>query len=109
MITFDIPPLLVLQLCGSTILPVMVGLVTTKATRPGTRAVLLALLAMVSSLLVQVINALETGTPYNLGGGLVLGLISFVLAVGTHYGLLRPTGVSDAVISAGTGRRAKRD
>lgn len=105
MITFDIPLLVVLQLCGSAVLPVLVGLVTTRTTRPGTRAVLLALLAMASSLLLQVINALETGTPYNLGVGLVLGLTSFVLAVGTHYGLLKHLGVSDKAISAGSGRR----
>lgn len=109
MITFNIPTLQLLVLIGGTVLPLLVGLVTTKSTNPGTRAVLLALLAMASQLLAEVIKALETGTPYNLGMGLLLGLVTFLVAVGTHYGLLKPTGASSAAISAGSGRRAKRD
>ena len=109
MITFDIPLLQVLIFVGGTVMPVLVGLVTKRSTRPGTRAILLALLAVLAQLLAEVIRALETGMPYNLGQGLLLGLGTFVVAVSVHYGVLKPTGVSEAAVSAGTGRRAKRD
>lgn len=45
-IDFNIPPALVLGLIVSTILPILVGLVTTRVTKPGWRAVLLAGLAL---------------------------------------------------------------
>lgn len=101
MIVFDIPLIAVLQLMLGVGLPVLVGLVTTKVTRPGTKAILLALLSVVSSLLTEVISALLNTTEYNLGLALVLGLGTFVVAVSTHYGLLKPTGISEAAQRTG--------
>ena len=45
-------------------------------------------------MLFRSIGALQAGTVYNLGLALVLGLGTFIVAVSTHYGLLKPTGVS---------------
>lgn len=109
MITFDIPLLQVLVLVGGTILPLLVGLVTNRTTNPGTRAILLAVLAVGAQLIAELIKALETGQTYNLGTGLLLGLGTFLVSVGIHYGFWKPQGVSDKLVSAGTGRRAKRD
>jgi hypothetical protein len=100
MITFDIPVYLVLSLCASTVFPLLVGLVTKRSTDPGVRAVLLALLAVLSQLLIELAEALQNGTEYNLGTALVLSLVSFLVAVGTHYGLLKPTGLSDKAQAA---------
>lgn len=96
MIVFDIPLVTVLQLVLGVVLPVLVGLLTTTLTSPGTKAVLLAALAVVSSLLTELIGALQTDSVYNLGLALLTGLGTFIVAVATHYGLLKPTGVSDA-------------
>ena len=96
MIAFDVPLIPVLQLVLGVILPVLVGLVTTRATSPGAKAVLLAALSVATSLLTELIGALQAGTVYNLGLALILGLGTFIIAVSTHYGLLKPTGVSTA-------------
>lgn len=96
MIVFDVPLVAVLQLVLGVVLPVLVGLVTTKATSAGSKAVLLAVLAVVTSLLTELVTALQTETTYNLGLALVLGIGTFIVAVSTHYGLLKPTGVSAA-------------
>lgn len=119
MIAFDVPLIPVLQLVLGVVLPVLVGLVTTRATRSGTKAVLLAALSVLTSLVTELIGALQAGTVYNLGLALILGLGIFIVAVATHYGLLKPTGVSKAaqgsfrtadtipgyVIPDGTGKR----
>lgn len=104
MITFDIPLLQVLVLVGGVILPLLVGLVTNRTTDPGKRAILLAVLAVAAQLVAELIKALESGEPYNLGLGLLLGLGTFLVAVGTHYGFWKPQGVSDKVVNAGSGK-----
>lgn len=96
MIAFDVPLIPVLQLILGVVLPVLVGLATTRATSPGAKAVLLAALSVLTSLLTELIAAVQAGTVYNLGLALVLGLGTFIVAVSTHYGLLKPTGVSTA-------------
>lgn len=105
MITFYIPLLQVLVMVGGVVLPLLVGLVTNRQTDPGKRAILLAVLAVAAQLVAELIKALESGTPYNLGLGLLLGLVTFLIAVGTHYGLLKPTGASDKVIDVGSSPR----
>lgn len=104
MITFDIPLLQVLVLVGGVVLPLLVGLVTNRTTDPGKRAILLAVLAVAAQLVAELIKALESGEPYNLGLGLLLGLGTFLIAVGTHYGFWKPQGVSDKVVNAGSGK-----
>jgi hypothetical protein len=94
-ITFDIPVWQLLALLVSTVFPLLVGLVTKRTTNAGTKAVLLALLALLSQLAAELGDALQHGTAYNLGTGLLLGLTSFLVAVGMHYGLWKPTGVTE--------------
>lgn len=95
-ITFDVNWTLILGLVVSTILPLIVGLVTKVVTAPGTRAVLLAALAAVTGLGTELLNALTSGTPYDLGTGLVLAVTSFLVAVGLHFGIWKPVGASEA-------------
>ena len=68
MITFTIDPWQVVQLVVAVVLPVLVGLVTTRTTSPGLKAVLLAALAVVSSLGTEALAANEAGQTYDLGG-----------------------------------------
>jgi len=101
MITFDVSWPLIIGLLVSTILPLIVGLVTTRVTHSGVKAVILAALAAVTGLLTELGNALTAGVEYNLGTGLVFALTAFLVATGLHYGLLKPTGASGAAQSVG--------
>ncbi|MGF3055598.1 hypothetical protein [Microbacterium sp. YY-01] len=94
MVTFTLDPALIVQLLISTVLPLAVGLVTKTITRPGTKAVLLALLSLATSMLTAFADALASGTVYDIGLGLLLALPTFLVAVGMHYGIWKPIGAS---------------
>lgn len=89
----------VVELVGAYIvpvlLPVLVGLVTTKVTSSGVKAVLLATLSVATSLLTSAAQSWSAGTPYDLVDGLINAATTFTIAVASHYGLWKPTGVSD--------------
>lgn len=93
-IVFNLTPALVIGALVSTVLPIVVGLVTTKVTNSGLKAVLLAGLAAITGLLTELLNSINAGVPYDLGLGLVLALTAFIIAVALHYGLWKPTTVS---------------
>lgn len=99
-VTFTLDGAQILQLVITVLLPVLVGLVTTRVTSPRVKAFLLAALSVVSSLLTEIMTAVETGTGYDLGRGLITALGTFIAAVGLHYGLYKPVGVSQAAQSA---------
>lgn len=96
MIVFDIPFWLVFQLAAAVVFPLLVGLVTTRLSSAGLKAVILAALAVVTSLAGELAAALQTGATYNLGTALLAALGSFLIAVGTHFGLWKPTGAATA-------------
>lgn len=82
------------QIALTVILPILVGLVTTRITSSGTKAWLLAALTLVTSLLVEFGRAVESGTTYDLGTALQMAVPAFAISVATHYGLWKPTGVT---------------
>lgn len=90
----------------SVVLPVLVGLVTTRVTHAGGKAVLLLALSTLNGLLVEYANP---GPGYDLGTAVVLALVSFGAGVLAHFGLWKPAGVSgkaqDSLITAGSGPR----
>lgn len=94
MIEFTLPPVQLLTMLAGVILPLIVGLVTTRVTSAGLKAVLLAALALVSQLATELVASINAGTPYDLGTALILGLGTFLIATGTHYGFWKPTGTS---------------
>jgi hypothetical protein len=94
-ITFDVPLWMLLSAIATVVLPILVGLVTTRDTDPARKAVLLAFLALVAQLLIEVADALQHETPYNLGLALLLGIGQFIGAVAMHYGILKPTRTAD--------------
>ena len=100
-ITFDLPPALIIGLLVSTILPLLVGLVTSKFADGGLKAVILAGLAAVTGLLTELGASIAAGTAYDLGTGLVLALTSFLVAVGIHFGIWKPTGITAKAQEAG--------
>ncbi|GAA0199483.1 hypothetical protein GCM10009526_22690 [Glutamicibacter creatinolyticus] len=101
MIEFNIPLFQVFTLLAAVVFPLLVGLVTKRATDPGRKAVLLAALSVLISLCTELAAALEAGTTYNLGMALLTGLGSFLVAVAMHYGLWKPTGVADKLQAFG--------
>lgn len=103
-VAFTLDPLAVVQLCIAFVLPVLVGLVTTRVTSSGAKAWLLALLSLVTSLLVELARALTESVTYDLGVALLIALPAFVVSVATHYGLWKPTGISGAVQDVGRHR-----
>lgn len=96
MIAFTLDPVAVIQLVTAVLLPILVGLVTNRATSGAVKAWTLAGLALVSSLLTEMGNAWAAGEAYDLGVGLVGAIPVFAIAVATHYGLWKPTGVAYA-------------
>jgi len=93
-IVFNLPPALIIGLLVSTILPILVGLVTTRVTSGGIKAVILAALAAATGLLTELGNSIAAGVAYDLGQGLILAFGAFLIAVGLHFGLWKPTTVS---------------
>lgn len=100
--TFDWAGVIQLVLVG--VLPLLVGLVTTRVTSSRVKAVLLALLSFVSSLLTEILAAAEAGVAYDLWQGLLNGLLTFIGAVALHYGFWKPVGASEAAQNALNGK-----
>lgn len=101
MIEFALDAITVTQFVVSALLPLLVGLVTTKVTHSGTKAALLATLTLIGSLGAEAVRAWQDGQVYDLSNGLFLALPAFVLAIGMHYGLYVPTGAAETVKTSG--------
>ena len=100
-ITFSLTWVQLLQFAVAVLLPLLVGLVTTKVTKSGVKAVLLLALSVITSLLSVLLAASQAGTTYDLGVGLLLGLSTFIIGVAMHYGLWKPVGATQAAQSVG--------
>lgn len=96
MIVFTADPATVVQLLLTVIMPIAVGLVTTRTTSGAVKAWLLAALTLTTSLLTQLASAIASHTPYDLGVALLAAIPAFAISVATYYGLWKPTGVSQA-------------
>lgn len=73
------------------VLPILVGLATTRITSAGKKATLLLALTAANGFLVELGNA---GPDYNIAAGVFYTAVGFVGAVAMHFGLLKPTGIS---------------
>jgi FtsH-binding integral membrane protein len=83
----------------SVVLPVLVGLVTTRVTHAGLKAVLLLALSGVTGFVTEYVGPHDAG--YSVASAAVLALVSFGTAVLAHFGLWKPTGVSGAAQAVG--------
>ena len=97
MIVFTLEPALVIQLILTVLMPIAVGLVTTRTTSGAIKAWLLAGLTLASALLTQMGAAIAGGTAFDLGLALLSTIPAFAISVATYYGLWKPTGVGQAV------------
>ena len=96
MLVFNLEPALVIQLILTVLLPIAVGLVTTRTTSSAAKAWLLAGLTLVSTIVTGIGNAVAENVPFDLGAALLLAIPSFAISVATYYGLWKPTGVGKA-------------
>jgi len=88
------------------VLPILVAIVTNRVASGGAKAVTLLVLAAVSSFLTEWLVALNGGDafdPVQAGYGV---LMTFVVAVATHFGLWKPADVTGA---SGSASRLGRD
>lgn len=83
-----------LGLVISILLPVLVGLVTTRVTNAGVKAALLLALSTLNGFLVELTGPHDAGYSWQTAG--VLALVSFATGVLSHFGFWKPTGVSGA-------------
>lgn len=99
----DISKAQIIGLLITLVLPILVGLVTTRVTSAGVKAVLLLLLTAANGFLVELGNA---GPGYNVANGVFYAAVSFVTAVAVHFGFLKPTGISgkaqDTLVTSGS-------
>jgi hypothetical protein len=86
------------------VLPILVGLVTTKVTSATVKAVLLLFFTALDGFLVELSNHPHG---YSLGAAVVNWLVYFAIGVAMHFGLYKPTGMSAQAQLFGT-RRAVR-
>jgi hypothetical protein len=109
--TFTMDPATVVQFLIAFVLPLLVGLVTRQTVSAGVKAVLLAGLNLALSLLTELGRALSAGQVYDLGAALFLALPAFVMSVGGHFGIWKPTGTSEkaqlALVTDHAPRRAR--
>ena len=94
---------MLISMAIGTVLPIVVGLVTTKVTNAGAKAILLALLAAIAGFGTEYV-----GDPSHFiwTTALLNWLNTFMIAVATHYGLWKPTGVAsraqDSLVKKGS-------
>lgn len=96
-----------LALVVGTILPLLTGLVTKANAAAGVKAVVLLALAAVTGFLSNLVDALNTHAAFNVGSVFLTVLATFLVGVGSYFGLLKPTSLSAKVASYGVGRKPK--
>ena len=99
-LALDLPQLLNLLL--AVVFPVLVGLVTKTVTRSGLKAILLATISLGSGLVSALLASVTAGTPFDLIAAVLTGLAAWTIAIATHYGIWKPTGITARVQSIGT-------
>lgn len=101
MIEFSIPPSLITALIVSVFIPALVSLVTTKVTNTSVKGLLLAGLSLATGLLTELGEALVSGTTYDIGVGILNGVLALAAAQGSYSSVWKPTGAAKAITNVG--------
>lgn len=80
------------------VLPLLVGVVTKEVTSAGLKAILLAAFAAVSGFVSEMLAA---GDDFHLSTALITWAGTFLVAVGSHFGFWKPTGVTASAQKVG--------
>jgi len=97
--TFDLAT--VISLLVGTVLPVVVGRVTTVHTHPALKGATLLALSTITSVLTQWLDALNSGTPFLWQTVVVSSVLTFSTGVATHAGLWKHTPLSNTDTTVG--------
>lgn len=91
-----------LSLLATVLLPMLTALVTNRLAHPGLKAGVLALLALATGVVNELLANDGVGS-FQLSSALSTTLMVFLGAVGLHYGLLKPTNITgtDGAIAVG--------
>lgn len=90
------------QFIGLLVAPLMallVGFVTKESWPDKWKSLLLLALSAINGVVVEAFTPHAGG--YDLRASIMSAIYAFVVAIGFHYGLLKPTGATAAVVSAG--------
>lgn len=98
---FDVSLLQVLTLLVNVLLPILVGLVTTRVTYASTQAILLAGLTALTGFCSEWIEAVNSVEPIQFTSVFFTWFTGFAIAVATHFGLWKPTGVTSRALDSG--------
>jgi hypothetical protein len=91
-----------LGLILTVVLPIIVGLVTTRSTSPAAKALLLLTLAAAKTVTEAWLMAVNKGVDFALVPVLLSVAVNFGIATAMHFGLYRPAGVSAAAQAIGS-------
>lgn len=89
MITFEPNWVLVLQIVVAVLLPLLVAIVNKASSSGQVKAVWLAVLTLIATVLTGILNALVTGEPVELFALLLTALGSFAVSVASYFGIWR--------------------
>lgn len=96
-LAFSINTAVVIQMILAVFMPIAVGLVTTRVTASSVKAWLLAAFTLISSILVELLHAINSAAAtFDLGAALLAVIPTFAISVATYYGLWKPTGIGGA-------------
>lgn len=102
--TFTLDGIAVAQIILATVLPLLVGLVTTRVTSSAAKAWLLAGLSLATSVLAEAVRVWTAGEAFDVGVALLAAIPTFIVSVSVHYGLLKPSGATAVVQDVGDRR-----
>lgn len=88
-----------LNLAIQFVLPLLVGLITTKVTGRGVQFLLLSVLTLVSTVGIQVFQAHTAGLAVDLVQIVVQAVVNFSVSLLAHYNVWKPTNLTDLVLS----------
>lgn len=88
------PAGLLLLLVIAVVIPVLVDLVTKRVASAAVKATVLLLLSLVSGLLLEWLGAINRGDDYDVVTAATTAAVTFLLSVGTFFGLTSPIGLT---------------
>lgn len=94
----------IVSLLVGVVLPLLTGLFTSVNVNASVKAILLLVLSAATSVLSEFAQSLTAHTPFDLGTTLLTALGTFLVGVGMHFGIWKPTGASVAMQQVGAKR-----
>jgi hypothetical protein len=84
------------------LLPLVVGLITTRVTSSRDQFLLLASLTVLVTIATGAVSAHDAGTPFDVVQAVLNALAGFLVSVGTHFGIWKPTGLAGLLLAVGS-------